>query len=500
MQVAIGGLALESVSFLPGETGLETFEREALRGPEMIEALRGSATVGGGFVAGLEAAGAEILPLVYSDCAAAGHAGDAAFEAYRDEIRARIARAAPALDGVLLYLHGAMTTPTRLAPDLELAAAARAALGPGKPLMLALDLHGNLPLALAAQCDALFGFHYSPHLDMAATGLRAARCLVRRLRGEIRPRLTLRKVPLVLPSIFTATDLEPLAGIVRASVEAPAQDPRVLDCSIFCGFAYADVPQIGCTVAVVSDGAPDAGAAWADALAARIWRERRALLHEELVRPLAEGVDAALELATRASRPVVLLEHADRLNDSTWVLNALLARGAGQGRRVAVPYLWDPESARAAIAAGTGAELDLALGGRSSPAAGAPARVRARVLWSGAKVFEGTGPMRRGRRIDLGPSALLEADGLVISVISHQTSAIDLDPFVQFGLDPQAFDLILLRSKTHFRAVYEPLAERIVIVDTPDWGRADLRSLPYRHAPAGLFPLDPATLVYDDGR
>ena len=42
MWVAIGGLALESVSFLPGETGLEAFEREALRGPGMIEALRGS--------------------------------------------------------------------------------------------------------------------------------------------------------------------------------------------------------------------------------------------------------------------------------------------------------------------------------------------------------------------------------------------------------------------------------------------------------------------------
>jgi len=265
MRVAIGGLALESVSFLPGETGLAAFEREALRGPALVAALRGSATVGGGFIVGLEEAGAAIVPLVYSDCAAAGHASDAAFEAYRDEICGGIARAAPQLDGALLYLHGAMTTPTRVAPDLELAAAARAALGPGKPLMLALDLHGNLPVALADQCDALFGFHYSPHIDMAETGLRAARCLVRTLRGEIRPRLTLRKVPLVLPSICTATDLAPLAGIVRASVEAPPHDPRVLDCSVFCGFAYADVPQIGFSVAVVSDGGP---------MQAPLWRTR----------------------------------------------------------------------------------------------------------------------------------------------------------------------------------------------------------------------------------
>jgi microcystin degradation protein MlrC len=39
--------------------------------------------------------------------------------------------------------------------------------------------------------------------------------------------------------------------------------------------------------------------------------------------------------------------------------------------------------------------------------------------------------------------------------------------------------------------LYEPIAARIVIVDTPDWGRADLRALPYRHVPPGVFPIDP---------
>jgi microcystin degradation protein MlrC len=194
MRVAIAGLALESVSFLPGETGVAAFEREALRGPGMTAALRGQASVGGGFVQGLEEAGIEPLPLVYSDCSAAGHASDEAFERYRDEICHGIAGQRAQLDGVLLYLHGAMTTPTRICPETELAACAREALGPGKPLVLALDLHGNLDPALARHCDALFGFHYSPHVDMAETGLRAARCLAAMLRGEIAPRLTLRKV------------------------------------------------------------------------------------------------------------------------------------------------------------------------------------------------------------------------------------------------------------------------------------------------------------------
>jgi microcystin degradation protein MlrC len=47
----------------------------------------------------------------------------------------------------------------------------------------------------------------------------------------------------------------------------------------------------------------------------------------------------------------------------------------------------------------------------------------------------------------------------------------------------------VLRSKTHFRAAYEDLAEEILIVESPDWGPADLSTLPYRNVPPGVFPI-----------
>ncbi len=45
------------------------------------------------------------------------------------------------------------------------------------------------------------------------------------------------------------------------------------------------------------------------------------------------------------------------------------------------------------------------------------------------------------------------------------------------------FDYILLRSKTHFRAAYRSIAAAIVIIDTPDWGPADLTRLDYLRVP-----------------
>lgn len=486
MRIAIAGFALESVSFLPGETTLVAFEHEACRGRELIEDLRGSASVGGGFIAVLEEAGAEIVPIVYTDCSAAGHASDKAFEAYAGEICGGVVAALPALDGVLLYLHGAMTTPTRTDPELEIVRRLRDIIGPRMPLMVALDLHANLSVAMRQYCTALFGFHYSPHTDMAETGARAARALLATLRGELAPVLTLHKVPVALPSIFTATSIAPLSDIVALGLAAEREHANVVDVSIFCGFAYGDVPSIGFTAAVVTNGDVRAGEDVAGVIAARIWNERYALLHEDLVWPLTTGVRRALANAARGRRPIVLLEHADRLNDSTWVLHELLRQRA---RRVAVPYLWDPAAARTCIAAGVGAEIRVEVGGRSSQRAGGPVSLQGKVLSAGEKSFIGTGPMRRGRHIQLGPCALIDTGAVVVSVISNSITAIDLDAFNQFNLNVDHFDIIVLRSKTHFRAVYERIAAEILIVDSPDWGTAALGTLPYRNVPAGVFPI-----------
>lgn len=486
-RIAVGGFALESVSFLPRETGLADFEREARRGAELTDGLQDSATVAGGFLGVLAQAGAEIVPLVYTDCSAAGPASDAAFEHYRDEIVDGIATAGP-LDGVLLFLHGAMTTPSRPDPEGDLLQAVRDRLGAGLPVMVAFDLHANLSPRTAELATALFGFHYSPHTDMAETGARAARCLLAKLKGEADPRVALVKPPVVLPSIFTATGLAPLSDLVADTLSLPQRVPGILDASLFCGFAYGDTPDLGVTVTVVADGDPALARTEAERLGWRVWVLREALLHAELVAELDGGLATAKRIAAEDPRPVVVLEHADRLNDSTYALRRFIENA--DGLAVHCPYLWDPETAAAAVVAGAGARLAVSLGGKSSARAGGSIEAEAEVLWAGDKVFIGTGPMRRGRRIDLGPSALLRFGGVTVSVISVSTSAIDLDALIQFGIDFAEQDIVLLRSKTHFRAVYEPLAAAVVIVDTPDWGPADLTRLPYRLAPSGLFPLD----------
>ncbi|MGY8662351.1 MlrC C-terminal domain-containing protein, partial [Bradyrhizobium sp. UFLA05-109] len=196
-------------------------------------------------------------------------------------------------------------------------------------------------------------------------------------------------------------------------------------------------------------------------------------------------------LATRKTqgRPYVLVEHADRMNDSTYLLGELLRRRVAGA---AVPFLWDAAAAQKAFEAGVGALVELSLGGHSSEKAGPTLDITARVQWAGPKSYRVTGSYMHGMPVDLGMTALLDVDGVSVSVVSAFAFAVDGDAFGVFGLRPEDFDIIVLRSKTHFRAFYEGLAEEIMIVDTPDHGVADLRLLPYERLDTHrVFPLAP---------
>ena len=172
---------------------------------------------------------------------------------------------------------------------------------------------------------------------------------------------------LVLPSIFTATAVTPLKEIMD-EVRAATDLPDILDVTLFTGFAYGDVPEIGATVIAIVDGDEALAIRTAERLCARLVAAREVLYRAAPLYDPHSALDKTDELLADDCRPVVLSEHADRGNVSTHLLKALLARDVG---RVVVPYLHDPIAAKAARSAGLGGQLKTTLGGKSSEMAGA---------------------------------------------------------------------------------------------------------------------------------
>ncbi len=496
MRLAIAGFVHETVTFLPDETQIGHFERDAQRGGDLIERNRGTNSVLGGFLAVCERHGIEPIGLVYAECAPSGPVREDAFEAYSNEIVDRLAGLTGTIDGLLIYLHGAMATTRRQDPETDLLSRIRQDVG-HIPIAVAMDLHGNIGAEMLAYADIVCGFHESPHIDMGRTGARAADLLVKRLRGEIAPSMSFAKPDLVLPSIFTATGRGELQGIMAAARELERSNRNILDITIFTGFAYADVRDIGFSIVVVTDNQPLQGQAAAAHLKQKIIALSDRLYRPEAVLDVPTAVDRALEIAATAEAPVVLLEHADRMNDSTWVLQELVKRGV---KKVAVPYLYDPASVALAIKSGVGSHIFTAVGGRSSLEAGLPVTLSATVLFAGQKQYLTQGTMRRGERVDLGDCAVIDADGITLILTSVNLTAINTDPFTVFGLNIEDFEIILLRSKTHFRAAYEDLAAAIIIADTPDWGPADLTRLEYRNTRPGVYPISARIIPLEEKR
>ena len=485
MRLALAGFNLESVTFLPDPTSLDNFEALAKRGRDLIDSFNGTNTVPGGFIAECRSNSIDIMPLVYSEVGAAAAATDDAYDCFLTEIADGILKAKNDIDGLLLGLHGALVT-TSGKTDLNFLQELRNRIGNQIPIGVSFDLHGNLDPKIVELADVISAYHESPHVDMGETGQRVAQLLIAKIKGEITPCTLLKKIPITLPSIFTATQVNPLKKVMLEARKKEQETTNLLDCSIVMGFAYSDVPQIGMSIIATANHDIEIAERAATEMAFLIWNMRKSLYPKESIFSVSAGLLKAQSIAKLSLKPVVILEHADRMNDSTYVLEKLLSIPK---IKAAVPYFYDPESANLAVKAGVGATVYLSIGAKSSNKAGKPILASADVIWTGKPSFLMGGVMGKGRPVNLGQTAIIKIKEIFIWLISANTSAINLDPFEQFGFCHEDFDIVLLRSKTHFRAVWEKESAGIIIVDTPDWGPGLLSTLPYRNARPGVFPI-----------
>lgn len=487
MRIAFAGFHIESVSFLETLSTRAMFEEQTSRGADIITTYRGTNTVPGGVIAKCEEFGFEIVPIVYAFQGAVGPATDEAVESYAAEIADALRDMDEPLDGVILHLHGAAVSPNHRDVEAYYIDRVREVIGPSLPLVVGFDYHGNLSAASVRKLSAAVAYRKSPHTDMGETGRRAGHWFKRIAVDGAPVAVAIAKPGIVIPSIFSATSLPVLAGILKNAEDIQEQHHGEVDISVMAGFAYGDTEDTGFSILVTGSLAKADLDAVAESLSRQVWDARKDLLNAVPLFSAEAAVVHATARAGKAARPYVLLEHADRMNDSTYVLAELIRQNV---RKAAVPLLWDADAARAAHRAGAGAEIDLEIGAWSSRRAGPRLQVRCKVLQSGEKSYRVSGPVMTGHPVDLGVTALIDIDGISVSLTSQFGFAIDEDAFTIFGLDARDFDIIVLRSKTHFRAVYEPLAEEILIVDTPDWGTSDLRFLPYEHLDRGaVYPL-----------
>jgi microcystin degradation protein MlrC len=271
-----------------------------------------------------------------------------------------------------------------------------------------------------------------------------------------------------------------------------AAEGELVNLSYLAGFPPSDL--FWCGPAVVAHGwSQEAADRAADALLREIVMQEPNFA-VEMVSP-EEGVARAMAIARDATRPVVIADTQDNPGcggnaDTTGLLRALVEAGA---EGAVLGFLCDAEAARAAHAAGEGAELRIALGGRTGPEGVTPFEARFRVARLGSGRFRTTGVVSGGREADVGPMALLTVGGVSVAVTSKRLQALDQAPFRHLGVEPARQRILALKSTCHFRGEFEPIAEAVIVVLAPGYYGADPAKYPYRRLRPGvrLRPLGP---------
>ncbi|SMY08905.1 M81 family metallopeptidase [Flavimaricola marinus] len=487
-RVAVASLMQETNTFSPIPTTVGLFEDHYIyRAEEIISGFGAARVEVPAVMDSLAAAGIETVPLLATYAAAAGPMGRDEFEIIVSEIESRL-RAAGRLDGLILVLHGALVVADQPDGDGEIIARMRAILPDGVPIGVSLDLHGHItPLMLQAHTFHV-GYKEYPHIDMYETGERIASLMVDVLAGEARPVMAMAKCPVVVPAVCGRTTDGPLAEVARAAREMEASG-RALHASIFPVQPWIDVPDLGFAGMVCSDSDLKAARACADELAAMVFAARH-----DFDLGLVELLQA-IEIGHNSPGMTLVADTGDAPAggapaDSAEVLRALLEVGARDWERISLLSLCDPAAALAARAAGVGAEIEVPLGHAFSVAAGEPVVVTARVLSLSNGRYEMRDAGAQGLQMDMGPTSVLAVGQIRIVVRSRPSVEWDTGMYLSQGVNPADAALVFVKSPSHFRVGFGPLAERILLADTSGPTCADVRRLPYRHVTRPLYPLD----------
>jgi microcystin degradation protein MlrC len=485
-RIAVGGFLHETNTFAPTKATFADFQHGGgwpamTQGANVLKVMRRINVGLAGFIDSVEASDWELIPTIACGASPSAHVTEDAFERIVKVMVDGIEAAGP-LDAVYLDLHGAMVTEHYDDGEGEILARVRKVIGKDLPLVASLDLHANVSPEMVEHADALIAYRTYPHVDMADTGRACAKHLALMLKTGQRFAKAFRQLPFLIPISWQCTNDQPTKGIYEklAALESDA----VPTLSFAPGFPAADFRDCGPSVFAYGRTQADADAA-ADRLVALV--ESHEDDFDGRIYSPDDGVRLAMELAKSATRPIVIADTQDNPgaggdSDTTGMLRALVRNKASGATGV----IYDPQSASAAHAAGVGATVTLDLGGKSGISGDAPYTETFVVEQLSDGKFVASGPYYGGRDMDMGLSACLRIGNIRVVVGSYKAQLADQSMYRYVGIEPTEQKILVNKSSVHFRADFEPIAEKLLICAAPGAMPADTAALPWTRLRPGI--------------
>lgn len=492
MKIIIGKLAHETNTFSPQKSDFNRWSQTGWYvGEEVVEELRGKSDYISGMIRAAEKLGVEYIPtaaMLDAGPLVTAEALDYALGVILNIVREHSGE----IDGICMGLHGAGCAEGIDDMESYVLSELRKIVGPDMPIVITLDLHGNLSQDMVDLTEGIFGVKQYPHVDAAEAGELAMCTLVEIIQGRRQVYTGYVKLPLLIPVVSGNTFSGPMNKFMEYA-KAFQLERGLLDVSIFHGFPYTDRMETGTSVIILSSVSQEDADLAARDLAQWVWERREEILPDILT--AAEAVDEAERMLKEPGEGyIVINETSDNPGggtpgDGTGLLKELLTR---QHLKSILGYIPDAEVALAAHAAGVGGRISGTIGGKSDRFHGEPIAFEDAYVaaLSDGKCIYNT-PVFWRQAICYGKSARIRIGSVEIVVTEHLAQqTLDNVPFTMVGADVEQYDIVAVKSSNHFRGWFEPRAKGIVAADTPGIQTSDLKSLPYENIRRPIYPLD----------
>jgi len=400
------------------------------------------------------------------------------YESMRDELLEALRNAGP-VDAVQLFLHGAMVAEGYTDCEGDILGRVRDIVGPSVPVGAELDLHAHLTATMIEQATLLLGFKEYPHIDIQEQMLRLCTLLIDAAEGRIQPVMAAFDCRMI--ELYPTTE-EPMRSFVE-SLRATEQQDGVLNAWLCHGFPYGDTADTGSRVLVTTNADPALAKSLAESLGLAFYALRGQANRK--VNTLAH----CIEQAASGPGPVTVADTGDNPGggapcDSTFALQELISRELDN---CALGPLWDPVAVGICHDAGTGARLQLRIGGKSGPMSGAPLDVTATVTALVDDAIQSLGdtinaPLGRCAAIRIHPSTdpgEMER-GIDVVLSEERTQAFMPSLFTDLGIDPTSRQILVVKSTQHFHAGFAPISSRVLYAGDKGALQGQIDTIPYR--------------------
>jgi len=484
MPVAVGSIYHESNTFSPIKTDLKCFqEYELLLDQDILNYHREKNSELKGALEVAESQGIELVPTISASAIPSGPITTVAFKFLEQNLLERIQKTKQQLEGILLFLHGAMVTEDLDDPEGYLLRKIREIMGNAIPVGVTLDHHANVSRDMVKYADFLIGYRTHPHIDQSKIGQQAAHLMSFLMKNKIKPVMCMRKLPMLLPG---ESSPKPRARLVRR-IEKLERKEEILSASFFIGYSLADIKEVGSSVLVIAKKDEQLAQFETDRFAQLMWDMRHEFTLDTLT--IDQGIDQALTLS---GKPILFVDTGDCFwaggaGDVPFFLQSFMKRRV---KNAVIAGIVDPEAVDECIKAGVDKSLTVKIGGKIDQINAKPLTVTGTVKVISQGKYWGQSFQFTEREINMGPTVVFEVDGIEIILISQSASIHDPAMLRSLHIEPKEKKIIVLKDGLLNLIAYKSVAWKTLFFNSPGFANWDYSKRSYKKIPRPIFPLD----------